>query len=85
MDPSLAAEELPALYRAVLDCVSRLEADGQRDVAGRVRSEATRIYSKAWDARARRGLELLLRRHAGTPLTQPAPGRATRRRTSRAA
>lgn len=62
MDPNSAAEELPGLYRAILDRVAGLEADGERDVAARVRTAATRAYSRAWDDRARRQLEALLRR-----------------------
>ena len=61
-----AAEELPALYRAVLDRVAELEAGGRsRPRPARVRAEATAIYSRAWDDRARRSLEALLR--ARTP------------------
>jgi hypothetical protein len=60
MDPKSAAEELPALYRAVLDRIAQIDVAGQRSVGYRIRAEATRIYSRAWDDRARRGLELLL-------------------------
>lgn len=85
MEPNLAAEELPALYRAVLDCVGRLEASGNRELACRVRSDAIRIYSKSWDARAKRDLEMLLRRHLTGIVTPRAPGRGSRRRNFRAA
>lgn len=61
MEPKSAAEELPALYRAVLDRIAQIDAAGQRSVGYRIRVEATRIYSRAWDDRARRGLEALLR------------------------
>lgn len=61
MDPKSAAEELPELYRALLDRVAQLDAAGQRRFAYRVRGRATAIYSRAWDDRARRGLEALLR------------------------
>ena len=61
MEPNSPAEELPALYRAVLDRVAELEADGARTQAARVRSSATRIYSRAWDQRARKELLALLR------------------------
>ena len=84
MEPNSAAEELPALYRAVLDRVAQLEADGKRLLANRVRAEATRIYSRAWDERARRELVALLRRHASDPIGQPTTGRGVRRRTIRA-
>ena len=55
MDPNSLAEELPSLYRAILDRVAELEAAdvdrGRRACA----SSATQIYSRAWDERARRG------------------------------
>ena len=41
VDPTSPAEELPALYRAILDRVAELEAGGERAKAGRVRREAT--------------------------------------------
>lgn len=85
MEPKSAAEELPALYRAVLDRVAQLEADFQRDLANRIRSEAIQIYSKSWDDRARRNLEGLLHRHAAPVAAQRMPGRGLRRRTVRAA
>jgi hypothetical protein len=61
MDQKSASEELPALYRALLDRIAQIDAAGHRDVGYRIRVEATRIYSRAWDDRARRGLEDLLR------------------------
>ncbi len=64
MDPRSASEELPALYRAVLDRIAQIDAAGHRALGYRIRVEATRIYSRAWDDRARRGLEDLLQ-HAG--------------------
>jgi hypothetical protein len=56
------AEELPALYRAILDGVARLEGIGQRREAATVRTRATAIYSTSWDDRGRRRLEQLQRR-----------------------
>jgi len=56
------AELLPAVYRAVLDRVSELERRGERGEAGRLRTEAIRAYSRAWDAEGRRRLESVLRR-----------------------
>jgi hypothetical protein len=56
------AEELPALYRAVLDGVAELERLGERTQAGRTRAEAVRTYSRSWDAAGRRRLETILRR-----------------------
>ena len=63
MDPNSLAEELPALYRAILDRVAELEAEGRRPEAARVRTNATQIYSRAWDEKARRRLEALLERN----------------------
>jgi hypothetical protein len=85
MEPNSAAEELPALYRAVLDLVGQLEAGGQRDLARRIRADGTRIYSKSWDARAKRDLQALLRRHRGGVASEGAPGQGHRRRTVRTA
>jgi hypothetical protein len=62
MEPTSPAEELPALYRALLDRVAQIEAEGRRADAYRLRSEASRIYSKSWDHRARRALQDLLGR-----------------------
>jgi hypothetical protein len=85
MEPNLAAEELPALYRAVLDRVGQLEAAGEREQAGRIRADAMRIYSRAWDARAKRDLEALLRRHAHVVPVARVAGRGLRWRIFRAA
>ena len=62
MDAHTPAEELPSLYRAILDRIAALEAAGQRADAIRIRRDATRAYSRAWDERARRELTSLLRR-----------------------
>ena len=56
------AEELPALYRAILDGVARLEGIGQRREAATVRTRATAIYSTSWDDSGRRRLVQLQRR-----------------------
>lgn len=53
------AEGLPALYRAILDAVAELEHAGERGEAGRVRADATRAYSRAWDEVTQRRLEQL--------------------------
>ena len=81
MEPKSASEELPALYRAVLDRVAELEAAHERDLANRVRTEATHIYSRAWDERARRELLALLRRSSSADPGLPVTGRSLRRRT----
>jgi len=84
MEPKSAAEELPALYRAVLDRVAELERGGDREAARRVRAEATRIYSRSWDDRARRRLEALLRRNTDSAAGRQIHGRGLRRRIVRA-
>ncbi|HSL76803.1 MAG TPA: hypothetical protein VK867_07655 [Candidatus Limnocylindrales bacterium] len=89
METNPPAEELPALYRAILDRVAELEAAGERARAARLRTDATDAYSKAWDERARRRLETLLRRsepeshqgHGGRvrrPVSSPQRAMATR-------
>ena len=90
METNPPAEELPALYRAILDRVAELEAAGERTRAARLRTDATDAYSRAWDERARRRLEALLRRsdpqsdidrHGGRvrrPVTSPQRAMATR-------
>jgi hypothetical protein len=60
MDSTSAAEVFPGLYRAILDGVAALEADGQREEARRVRQAATAAYSGSWGDAGRRRLELLL-------------------------
>jgi exonuclease I len=85
MEPNSAAEVLPALYRSVLDRVAEIAAGGERQLANDVRTEAIRIYSRAWDERARRELESLLRRHTAQPLHAASSRRGTRRRSVRAA
>jgi hypothetical protein len=74
MEPTSPAEELPALYRALLDRVAQIEAEGRRAAAYRLRSETTRIYSKCWDDRARRALQDLLNRSVDSRLGQPERG-----------
>ena len=84
MDPNSLAEELPSLYRAILDRVAELEALGKRDEAARVRTSATQIYSRAWDERARRRLSDLLARSgrpvAGEPVRTTGQGHIPGRR-----
>jgi hypothetical protein len=85
MEPNSAAEELPALYRAVLDRVAQLESTGQRDLAIQVRAEAIAIYSTSWDGKAKRDLQALLRRYAAGPAVRSSHRRTFRRRTIRTA
>ena len=74
---STPAEVLPDLYRAILDAVARLEANGERARAARVRRDATAAYSRAWNERARRRLEALLR-EASRPEVTDRPRRLGR-------
>ncbi len=84
MDPNSASEELPALYRAILDRVAELEASGQRAAANRVRAQATRIYSRSWDQRAKRRMEDLLAKQDVDLHGQWSLSRGLRRRSVRA-
>ena len=63
MDERSLAESLPELYREVLDRVASLELHGFRTEAGRIRSNATRVYSTAWNPAASKRLRTL-RDHA---------------------
>jgi hypothetical protein len=81
MEPMSPAEELPALYRAVLDRVAQIEAEGQRADAYRLRARATRIYSKCWDERARRALQDLLERTLDRRGAQAEPSQGSQRST----
>ena len=86
LDPtSSVAEDLPEIYRAILERVAVLERIGARAEAGRIRAEATRAYSNAWDEAARRVLVGLLAR-ADRSTETPARTRAwsIRRRTTAA-
>jgi hypothetical protein len=56
------AEDLPALYRAILDGIAQLERLGARREAGLLRTEATAIYSTAWDEAGLRRLGQIRRR-----------------------
>jgi len=83
MEPSSPAETLPELYRAILASVAELERLGERQEAGRVRGEASRIYSGSWDEAARRRLEAILRRADRTTATRDGRrGRGFRRNTT---
>jgi hypothetical protein len=59
MEQPSVAEALPGLYRAVLDAVAELEARHRRPEAAAIRSEATRVYSRAWTPDAARRLQAL--------------------------
>ena len=80
MDPNSPAEDLPTLYRAILDRVALLEAADERAEAARVRTQATAAYSRAWDDKARRQLEQLLHRAERPTAVERALGRGRQRR-----
>ena len=61
MDEHIPAEELPTLYRAVLETVARLERAGERSFAFDIRQKALRTYSTRWDEGGRRALVRLER------------------------
>jgi hypothetical protein len=44
-----SAEEQPALYRAILARVGRLERAGARREAVRLRRDAIAVYARGWD------------------------------------
>lgn len=50
------AEEMPELYRAVLDTVWRLERAGEREAAFEIRRRAVHAYATHWGERGRREL-----------------------------
>ncbi len=59
---SSPAEDLPALYRVILDGVAVLERRGARVEADRIRRAAIVAYSTAWDETQFRVLEQLAMR-----------------------
>ncbi len=56
------SQDLPALYRLVLDGVAALEGRGERATAAAIRREAIAAYSAAWDDRHRAVLSSLVAR-----------------------
>jgi hypothetical protein len=77
------AEDLPGLYRTILDRVAELERIGERSEAGRIRVNATATYSGAWDETGRNRLLGLIARadRVISGRTQPR-GWAMRRRSA---
>jgi hypothetical protein len=59
VDEPPISEILPGLYRVVLDAVADLEARGRRREAAEIRADATRVYSRAWNAAAAHRLRAL--------------------------
>jgi hypothetical protein len=60
--PTAPSQDLPALYRVVLDGVAALELRGERVTAAAIRREAIAAYSAAWDDRHRAILSSLVGR-----------------------
>ena len=77
MDALPVSEILPGLYRAVLDAVADLEAHDRRRDAATIRADATRAYSRAWNAAAAKRLRTL-RLRADRILEGRQPGRTER-------
>jgi len=61
MDDRNPAEELPELYRSVLDVLAKLDRAGERRAAYELRRRATRIYATRWNDGGRRALQKTLR------------------------
>ena len=60
--PATPAEELPGLYRTILERVADLEHRRDRSEAARIRMAATEAYSGAWDDSGRNRLVALIHR-----------------------
>jgi hypothetical protein len=72
MDQHIPAEELPTLYRAVLETVARLERAGERQYAWEIRQKAVRTYSTQWNEGGRRTLLRLDRNATGRAVLRTA-------------
>ena len=59
MGDSIGPEDMPQLYREVLDIVARLDRVGERALAYDVRRRAISAYSARWDERSYRNLQKL--------------------------
>jgi hypothetical protein len=77
---SSPADDLPSVYRSILDGIAVLEGLGARREAALLRADATKIYSTAWDEAGLRRL-----RHIKTRIERIIAGedrpRTTRART----
>jgi hypothetical protein len=77
MEDHVPAEEIPTLYRGVLETVARLERVGDRRYAYDLRARAVRTYSTRWDEAGRRTLGRLDREgHARLEATRRAGARS---------
>ncbi len=76
------AEELPGLYRTILERVAELELLGERSEAARIRLSATEAYSGSWDDAGRSRLVGLINRADRAVASHAQPrGFALRRRS----
>jgi hypothetical protein len=82
---STPADDLPGLYRDILNRVAALEQIGERSEAGRIRMAATQAYSEAWDEAGRARLLGLIARADRTIAGHDRPRGWTLRRKSAAA
>jgi hypothetical protein len=60
MDDRNPAEELPVVYREVLDALAQLEAAGDRTGAYELRIRAQRTYATRWDEGGLRALQKIV-------------------------
>ena len=79
------AEDLPGLYRTILERIAELEQMGARVEAGRIRMSATTVYSGAWDEAGRGRLIALISRAERAIAGHDQPRSWTMRRRSAAA
>jgi hypothetical protein len=79
---STPADDLPGLYREILNRVATLEQIGERSEAGRIRMAATEAYSDAWDETGRGRLLGLISRADRTIAGHDRPRGWTLRRRS---
>jgi len=79
---STPADDLPGLYREILDRVAALEQIGERSEAGRIRMAATEAYSDAWNETGRGRLLGLIDRADRTIAGHDRPRGWTLRRRS---
>ena len=62
MESRTPADQIPGLYRSILDGVAQLERVGMRTEATRCRASATAAYSGAWNEAGHRRLRGVLDR-----------------------
>jgi hypothetical protein len=79
---STPADDLPGLYRDILDRVAELEQIGERPEAARIRMAATKEYSEAWNEAGRGRLLSLLGKADRTIAGRDRPRGWTLRRRS---